>query len=99
MVNSSGQRLHLATNRLIDALERLERNLQQVTVGKERDIQQHQHLLNYQRENMALIEEQDRLQANISELQQQYEELQEVAAKIYNKLDNSIEKLSYILEK
>lgn len=99
MAYSSGQRLHHATNRLISALERLELNLQRVTVGKERDIQQHQHLLNYQRENMALLEEQEKLQTTISDLQKQYEELQSVSATIYSKLDSSIERLTQILEK
>ncbi|MEQ1789733.1 MAG: hypothetical protein ABL857_04745 [Rickettsiales bacterium] len=99
MTYSSGQHLNNATNRLISALEKLELNLQQVTVGRERDVQQHQHLLNYQRENAALLEEQKKLQATISELQQQYEELQGVATTINGKLDNSIERLTQILEK
>lgn len=99
MTYSSEQHLYNATNRLVSALERLELNLQHVTVGRERDVQQHQHLLNYQRENEALLNEQEKLQTTISQLQNQYEELQGVAATIYGKLDTSIERLTQILEK
>ncbi len=99
MSNSSQQRLYNATNRLAAALERLELGLQQVTVGRERDVQQHQHLLSYQRENEALLEEQEKMQTTIMNLQQQYEELQGVASTIYGKLDTSIERLTQILEK
>jgi hypothetical protein len=99
MSNSSQQRLYNATNRLVAALERLELGLQQVTVGRERDVQQHQHLLSYQRENEALLQEQERMQTTILNLQQQYEELQGVASTIYGKLDTSIERLTQILEK
>lgn len=99
MTDSSNQHLNHATNRLISALERLESNLQQVTVGRERNIQQHQHLLHYQRENAGLLEEQKNLQSTISQLQRQYEELQTVATTIYGKLDTSIERLTQILEK
>jgi hypothetical protein len=99
MSNSSQQRLYNATNRLVAALERLELGLQQVTVGRERDVQQHQHLLSYQRENEALLEEQEKMQTTIMNLQQQYEELQGVASTIYGKLDTSIERLTQILDK
>ncbi len=99
MTYSSQQHLYNATNRLVAALERLELNLQQVTVGRERDVQQNQHLLNYQRENQALMDEQEKLQSTISQLQNQYEELQGVAGAIYSKLDTSIERLTQILEK
>lgn len=99
MINSSSEHLNHAINRLISALERLELNLQHVTVGQERNVQQHQHLLNYQRENEYLLEEKERSQVIISNLQQKYEELQGVAATIYGKLDNSIERLTQILEK
>jgi predicted nuclease with TOPRIM domain len=99
MSNSSQQHLYNATNRLVAALERLELGLQQVTVGRERDVQQHQHLLSYQRENEALLEEQEKMQTTIMNLQQQYEELQGVASTIYGKLDTSIERLTQILDK
>ena len=99
MTYSANHPLYRATTRLISALERLESNLQHITVSKERDIQQHQHLQQYQRENTELREEQEKLQTTIVDLQQQYEELQGVAATIYSKLDNSIERLTQILEK
>lgn len=99
MTYSVNHPLYRATARLISALERLESNLQHITVSKERDIQQHQHLQQYQRENTELQEEQKKLQETIVDLQQQYEELQGVAATIYSKLDNSIEHITKILEK
>ncbi|MEZ5691947.1 MAG: hypothetical protein R3D71_09830 [Rickettsiales bacterium] len=106
MTYSSNNPLYQATNRLISSLEKLENNIrnahnviQDAHISREREAQQHQHLLSYQRENTALLEEQERMQTTILNLQQQYEELQGVAATIYGKLDNSIEKLNDILEK
>lgn len=99
MTYSPEQHLHNASNRLVSALERLEMNLQQVTVERERDIKQHQNLTQCQRQNEELLAEQERLKATISELQEQYGELQGVAATIYGKLDTSIDRLTHILEK
>lgn len=99
MTYSANNPLYRATNRLISALERMEGNMKHISLSKERDIQQSQHLQNYQRENSALLEEQAKLQKTIVNLQQQYDELQEVASAIAKKLDNSIERLSEILEK
>ena len=99
MTYSANHPLYRATTRLISALELLESNMQQVTVGRERDIQQNQQLQHYQRENSKLLKEQEKLQKKIDDLQRQYEELQTVAATIYSKLDNSIEYLTKILEK
>ncbi len=99
MTNSANNPLYHATNKLISALERLERNMQHISVSKDRDIQQHQLLQNYQRENAVLLEEQANLQKTVANLQQQYKELQDVASGISKKLDNSIGRLSEILEK
>ncbi|MEQ1705278.1 MAG: hypothetical protein ABL867_04835 [Rickettsiales bacterium] len=99
MTYSPEQHLHNASNRLVVALERLEMNLQQVTVERERDIKQHHSLMNCQRRNEELLAEQERLKATISELQEQYSELQGVATTIYGKLDTSIDRLTHILEK
>lgn len=99
MENSQSQQIYNAADRVMAALDRLESSLQQLTVGQDRDVQQHQHLLQYQRENTALLAEQEKLQETIVGLQQQYDELQGVASNIYGKLDTSIERLSQILEK
>ncbi len=99
MTYSSDERIYNATSRLITALERLEVNLQYITVGHDRDVQQHQHLLHYERQNSELLAEQAKLQETITDLQQQYQELQGVASTIYGKLDSSIDRLSQILEK
>lgn len=98
MSHPSDHPLYIATRRLVSALERLERNLQHVTVGQERDVQQHQHIQYYERENAALRAEQESLQGSLVDLQQQYEELQGVATTIYGKLDDSIRRLTQILE-
>ena len=94
MTNSANNPLYHATNKLISALERLEKNMQHISVSKDRDVQQHQLLQNYQRENAALLEEQVILQKTVANLQQKYNELQDVAAGISKKLDNSIGRLS-----
>lgn len=99
MTYSTENPLSQAVNRLFSALERLEYNLQHVTVSHERDLQQHQQLQHFQRENSSLRQEQEKMQATIAGLQKQYEELQGVAATIYGKLDTSIERLTHILEK
>lgn len=90
--------VYLATCRLAKALERLERGLQPLTVEYERDARDHQHLQHYARENAELKAGQEQLASSLSELQGQYEELQAVATTIYGKLDDSIRRLTQILE-
>jgi cell division protein FtsB len=99
MSYSPDERIYNATSRLISALERIELGIANLTVGHDRDIQQNQHLQQYQRENSELREEQENLKATIANLEKQYQELQGVASKIYGKLDNSIDHLARILEK
>jgi cell division protein FtsB len=99
MTYSPDERIYYATSRLLSALERIELNLHNLTVGHDRDMQQNQHLQQYQRENSELRAEQEKLNATIATLEAQYQELQGVASKIYGKLDNSIDHLSRILEK
>jgi predicted nuclease with TOPRIM domain len=95
---SNERPLITAKKRLVSALERLERNLQHITVEQERDALQHQHIQYYERENSALRDEQENLSQSITQLRQQYDELQGVATTIYGKLDDSIKRLTQILE-
>jgi hypothetical protein len=99
MTNSSDQRIYDAATRIISGLERIEGNLQYITLGHDRDLQQNQHLVHYQRENAELLMQQQKLQGTIESLEQQYKELQGVAGTIYGKLDSSIDRLNQILEK
>ena len=61
-------------------------------------MQQHQHLQHFEHENYQLKQEQESLHGSINQLKQQYEELQGVATTIYSKLDDSIKRLTQILE-
>ena len=87
-----------ATNRLVTALDRLERNLQQVSVAKDRDIQQQRQLVSFSRENESLKAERENLNQAIDSLTRQYEDLQQVATNIHGKLDDSIKRISQIIE-
>jgi regulator of replication initiation timing len=90
--------LDKATHRLLNALERLERNLQHVTVQQDRGIQQEQQLMTYIRENDVLKSERDKLMQSIGQLEEQYAELQKVATTVYDKLDASIDRINQIIE-
>ncbi len=90
--------LYIATERLVGALDKLERNLQQVTTEQAREVKQHEHLRIFERENEGLKGERDKLNRAISQLQHQYDDLHKVAGAIYNKLDDSIKRLSKIVE-
>lgn len=89
-----------ATQRVIDALDGLENKLQQ-RQNQQMFVQNPAQNLaqSYQQENAELLYEQEKLQATIVSLTEQYGELQNVAATIYDKLDNSIERLAQILER
>jgi DNA repair exonuclease SbcCD ATPase subunit len=98
MASPDDHPLYIATHRLVRALDTLENNLQQVTVGRDRDVMQHQHIQHYERENAALRAQQAELSDSLANMQQQYDELQTVATTIYGKLDDAIARLSKILE-
>jgi uncharacterized protein YlxW (UPF0749 family) len=85
--------LVLATQRLMAALDRLERGLQ-LSEAKDADTEE---LLVIARENDTLRAEREDLNGTISELQQQYDDLHKVAGTIYNKLDDSIKRLTQII--
>lgn len=87
-----------ATRRLVSALDRLERNLQHVTVEQERSIQQEQQLMHYARENDSLKSERDKLARTIVTLEEQYAELHKVANMVHTKLDASIDRINQIIE-
>ncbi len=90
--------LYLATNRLVEALNRLEKNLEKMTANREQDTQKKQQLVAFERENESLRQERENLNAAIGQLQYQYNDLHQVASTIYGKLDDSIRRLTRIVE-
>jgi len=76
----------------------LENNLKQVSVSMDRDVHQEQQMVYFERENASLKQERENLNAAIAQLQYQYNDLHKVASTIYGKLDDSIRRLSLIIE-
>ncbi|MDE3059686.1 MAG: hypothetical protein KGJ06_01585 [Pseudomonadota bacterium] len=90
--------LYAATHRLLEALNRLEHNLQR-RVGKPQEPPESQEQLAFfERENESLRQERENLNAAISLLKRQYSDLHHAASAIYNKLDDSIRRLTKIIE-
>jgi hypothetical protein len=98
MSNPQQHPMYLATKRLMGALDRLEDNLQHMTVAQERSIQQEQQMILFERENVGLQHECERLNSALDQLQQQYNELHHTASLIHVKLDDSIHRLNQIIE-
>ncbi len=98
MNEQSQHPLFTATRGLVSALDRLERNLQELSVSKDRDALQQQQLSAFTRENESLKQERDNLNQAIASLGAQYEDLQQVATSIHHKLDDSVKRISSILE-
>ena len=90
--------LYVATRRLVNALDRLESNLQRITVAQDRDVHQEQQMVYFERENAALKQERENLNNAIAQLQYQYNDLHTIASTIYGKLDDSIKRLTQIIE-
>lgn len=90
-----------ATERLAAALERLEFNLEFAMLQQQEqqratpDVNQ---LGLFAQENEMLRQERENLNSAISQLQNQYDDLHNVASTIYGKLNDSIRKLTHIIE-
>lgn len=95
--NAPPRAIFAATERLAHALDRLERNLQQMAVAQARELKQHERLLAFERENAELQQERDSLNQTIGQLKGQYDDLHKVAATIHGKLDDSIRRLTKIV--
>lgn len=98
MAHTSEHPLIMATRRLMSALDRLERNLQQVSVTRDREVQNEQKLNLFVRENESLLLERENLSEAFSQLSLQYEDLQQVARTIHGKLDDSARRITQIIE-
>ena len=90
--------LYVATRRLVDALDRLEHNLQHITTAQDRNTHSEQQMVVFERENAALLQERESLNTALSDLQHQYDDLHKTASVIYGKLDDSIKRLTQIIE-
>jgi FtsZ-binding cell division protein ZapB len=90
--------LIMVTRRLMSALDRLERNLQQVSVTRDREVQNEQKLSIFMRENESLVHERENLTQAFNQLTHQYQDLQHVAKSIHGKLDDSARRITQILE-
>lgn len=98
MADTNAHPLYVATRRLVSALDRLENNLKHITVALDRDTHHEHKLLSFERENAALKQERENLNASIAQLQFQYNDLHKVASAIHGKLDDSIRRISKIIE-
>lgn len=90
--------LYVATRRLVDALNRLEQNLGKVKAEREKGNGQAEKLEAALSETAALKQEREVLSATALQLQGQYDDLHQVAGAIYTKLDDSIKRLTQIIE-
>jgi hypothetical protein len=90
--------LFAATERLGLALGRLEKNLQHVTVGQLTNGKQREQLTFFEKENETLREDREQLNSALAQLQHQYDDLHKIASKVYGKLDDSIKRLTKIIE-
>ena len=103
--------LYMATQRLVHALDRLEYqlhyNAQQQVASQHREPTPQQvaqtaeaqgQLQFFSQENELLRQEHANLNAAIAQLQHQYDDLHHVARHIYDKLDDSIRRLTQIIE-
>jgi prefoldin subunit 5 len=90
--------LIMATRRLMSALDRLEKNLQQVSVTRDREVASEQKLSLFMRENETLLTERENLAEAFTRLTHQYQDLQQVAKSIHGKLDDSARRITQILE-
>lgn len=95
LLDASGP-LGQATERLRAALDRLEGRVSQA-LECENGAENPEQLLFFERENESLRAERDSLNAAIDELKSQYDGLHKAASTIYNKLNDSIKRLTQII--
>jgi FtsZ-binding cell division protein ZapB len=98
MTETPSHPLYVATRRLVKALDRLEGNLKSLSTEPLNNGELDQKVIHFEQENHALKQERENLNHSIAQLQRQYNDLQKVANSIYGKLDDSIQRLSQIIE-
>jgi len=91
--------LFVATRRLVKSLDRLEGNLKSMSPPEHNDgVEPNEQVAIFQRENTALKQEREKLSGSIAHLQRQYNDLHRIASTIHDKLDDSIKRLTQIIE-
>ena len=98
MTETNEHPLIMATRRVMEALGALEHKLQQVSVARDRELAREKQISQFARENENLKEERENLNDVIARLTGQYQDLQKVATSIHGKLDDSVKKITQILE-
>jgi len=98
MTEAPNHPLYVATRRLVNALDKLENNLKSLTQVRDKAVQRQKQIVSFEKENAALRKERENLNAAIAQLQYQYNDLHKVAATIYSKLDDSVRRLTQIIE-
>lgn len=98
MTDTPSHPLYVATRRLVKALDRLENNLKSIKQEPYSDEEQELKVLAFERENSNLKQERENLNNSIAQLQSQYNDLHKMAATIHYKLDDSIRRLTEIIE-
>ncbi len=96
--NESSEALAQAAERLVAALDRLEDRLSHCQAPPPATEHESGQLALFAQENETLRNEQADLHETIRELQSQYDDLHKVAVTIYNKLEDSIKRLTRIME-
>jgi hypothetical protein len=100
-MSQSDHPLYAATDRLIAALDRLEDNLHYAADQQKsaaRTLEQEEQMRLFEQENQVLKSEHAKLNGAITTLKSQYSDLHQVASTIYGKLEDSIKRLTQIIE-
>ena len=93
--------LFLATERLLNALDRLEQGMELALVqpvSSDISPESVEKLAFYEQENEALRAEREALNSAVGQLREQYGDLHHTASGIYNKLEDSIRRLTQIMK-
>jgi hypothetical protein len=100
--NESSEALAQAAERLVSALDALEERLGQFQAANRAEHSYKEHELGqltlFERENEELKVEREQLNQAMRELSEQYDDLHKAAGTIYNKLEDSIKRLTRIIE-
>ena len=86
-----------ATERLMSAMERLEHNVRMAAAKRVDEVRHAEQAALFEEENQSLRHERETLNATIEQLNHDYDDLQGVAGAIYNKLSDSIKRLTSIV--
>ncbi len=98
MTKNAQHPIYRATERLVSALDRLEGNLRHMPATGAHEERYAQQISIFEHENEALKGERENLNNAIAQLRYQYDDLHHVASTIYGKLNDSIKRLTHIID-